>query len=71
MKRVLANPTQTGRKLKPLSYELEVRRNQSTQCMKGHSSSAGGANGIGVEICHPYVFKTRQGMLFDQTDERP
>ena len=38
--------------------------------MKGHSSSAGRADGIDVEICHPYVVEARRGMLFEQTDER-
>ena len=39
--------------------------------MKGHSSSARGADGIGVEVCHPYVVEARRGMLFEQTDEMP
>ena len=51
--------------------EPEAGRNQSTQRIKGHSSSAGGADGIDVEICHPYVFEARRGMLFEQTDETP
>ena len=37
--------------------------------MKGHSSSARGADGIGVEVCRPYVVEARRGMLFEQTDE--
>ena len=39
--------------------------------MKGHSSSAIGADGIGVEVCHPYVVEARQVMLVEQTDEMP
>ena len=39
--------------------------------MKGHSSSARGADGIGVEVCRLYVVKARRGMLFEQTDETP
>ena len=39
--------------------------------MKRHSSSARGADGIGVEVCHPYVVEARRGMLFEQTDEMP
>ena len=39
--------------------------------MKGHSSSARGADGIDVEICHPYVVEARWGMLFEHTDEMP
>ena len=45
--------------------------NQSTQHMKGHSSSARWGDGIGVEVCHPYVVEARRGMLFEQTDEMP
>ena len=37
--------------------------------MKGHSSSARGADGISVEVCHPYVVGARRGMLFEQTEE--
>ena len=39
--------------------------------MKGHSSSAGQADGIDVEVCRLYVVETRRGMLFEQTDETP
>ena len=39
--------------------------------MKRHSSSARGADGIGVEVCRPYVVEARRGMLFEQTDEMP
>ena len=39
--------------------------------MKGHGSSARGADGIGVEVCRPYVVEARRGMLFEQTDETP
>ena len=39
--------------------------------MKRHSSSTRGADGIGVEVCHPYVVEARRGMLFEQTDEMP
>ena len=39
--------------------------------MKRHSSSARGADGIGVEVCHPYVVEARRDMLFEQTDEMP
>ena len=39
--------------------------------MKRHSSSARGVDGIGVEVCHPYVVEARRGMLFEQTDEMP
>ena len=39
--------------------------------MKGHSSSARGANEIGVEVCRPYVVEARRGMLFEQMDEMP
>ena len=42
-----------------------------TQRMKGYSSSARRADGIGVEVCHPYVVEARRGMLFEQTDEMP
>ena len=37
--------------------------------MKRHSSSVRGAEGIGVEVCQPYVVEARRGMLFEQTDE--
>ena len=30
-----------------------------------------GADGISVEVCHPYVVEARRGMLFEQTDEMP
>ena len=49
----------------------EAERNQSTQCMKRHSSSVRGADGISVEVCHSYVVEARRGMLFEQTDEMP
>ena len=39
--------------------------------MKGHSSSTRGADGIGVEVCRPYVVEAQRGMLFEQTDEMP
>ena len=39
--------------------------------MKRHNSSARGADGIGVEVCHPYVVEARRGMLFEQTNKRP
>ena len=39
--------------------------------MKGHSSSTRGAEGIGVEVCHPYVVEARRGMLFEHTDGMP
>ena len=39
--------------------------------MKRHNSYAKGANGIGVEVCRPYVVEARWGMLFEQTDEMP
>ena len=51
--------------------EPEAGLNQSIQRMKGHSSSTGRADGIDVEICHPYVVEARRGMLFEQTDEMP
>ena len=51
--------------------EPEAGRNQSTQSMKEHNSSARGADGIGVEICFPYVVEARQGMLFEHTDGMP
>ena len=59
------------RKLKRFPNEPEVRQNQSTQRMKRHSSSTRGADGIGVEICRPYVVEARRGMLFEQTNEMP
>ena len=34
-------------------------------------SSTRGADGIGVEVCRPYVVEARRGMLFEQTDEMP
>ena len=51
--------------------ESEAGRNQSTQRMKGHSSSTRGTNGIGVEICHPYVVEARRDMLFEHTYGMP
>ena len=39
--------------------------------MKGQSSFVRGADGIGVEVCHPYVVEARRGMLFEQMDEMP
>ena len=39
--------------------------------MKRHSFFARGADGIGVEVCRPYVVEARRGMLFEQTDEMP
>ena len=39
--------------------------------MKRHSSSTRGADGIGVEVCRPYVVEARRGMLFEQTDKMP
>ena len=59
------------RKLKRFPDEPGAGRNQSTQRMKRHSSSARGADGIGVEVCRLYVVEARRGMLFEQTDEMP
>ena len=59
------------RKLNRFLDELEAGRNQLTQHMKRHSSSVRGTDGIGVEVCRPYIVEARRGMLFEQTDETP
>ena len=39
--------------------------------MKEHNYFGRGGDGIGVEVCHPYVVEARRGMLFEQTYEMP
>ena len=52
------------------AFLMSLRQGETSQhsCMKEHSSTARVADGIGVEICCPYVVGARQGLVFEQTD---